>query len=1087
MAGNKLSFSIALNLLTNSFKNGANSAIASLKNMQMRVLGMAAAFGAGGFALRDITSRLITMARETNQARVTLKNISASTVEYTSNLNYLMNAAKVYGQDLNTLTINFARFSAAGTAAGMALEEQKKIFTSMTKATTSFGLSGEEANLTFMALQQMMSKGKISSEELRRQMGERMPIAMEAMARAAGVSITELDKLLKNGQLISKDILPKFAEELSNLVGDVNLDNIETSVNRLRTEFTYLTESLKIGDFFKKIVDGARGMFESIRSGTSSLVALVIGLLAGKLAQSIFGFYMKLNATRISFGKRVEIAESQMLLATQKRVAAEVALEEAKNAKLTALAGERVRANRAFNIAETNLAKAQAREQVAAATLATAQTNAMASGSATGIKGFFQTIRLGAIKAGIAIKTMIASFAPMIIITGVVSIIAKFVQLRQEANRIKNIFSEYKKELEAVDGGKEVQILQTSLAVLNNKKSTAEEIKRAQSTINSLLGDEIKNQGDINAIVAARIKLIEATAKANYQSNKLAEVEGRMKELKDKNKNIDLSNTNRNFVSVIGRPTSMYGGAYGQPTQTVIPKDAREYQALERVQKDLKEGIAEAVKAGLYTTSSTNVDSSGSVSSGGGGGDKETDLQKAKRKYAESLIENANRLAADNITQEEYTKNVSDAAQEASIAIAGLMGALAKTDDVYNDALEKIIPSLTELEKVQKEYNENVSKLGNLMFNGVISNEEYQDELQKLKDSTRRAAGVLNNIGDEGIKFINSLQGAYTPPGKEERDTFFDYKKTEIDKQKEQLKIEQTYLDELKKSGEKAKLQIEETEKAINDLEISIKNLEKESDLKELRVSISSLKSSLLDNIVNFADNIPSKLDQITKAFTRMKDAMSDTDSSAWEKIVSTVNALTTTVSGIHSLYKGYQELVGIIESLIKAKATEAIITGVSSNAKMLDASASDMVAASGAKQVASSGAVSAANAVESASEVVKASAKTWSAHAWIPFVGVGLAAAGIGFMVGRMTAAKNSIPKYASGGIVGGSNHQGDNVLARVNSGEMILNKAQQSNLFQLANNPQRKVSKDTIKLKIEGRDLVAILNQEQKINNRR
>jgi tape measure domain-containing protein len=45
------------------------------------------------------------------------------------------------------------------------------------------------------------------------------------------------------------------------------------------------------------------------------------------------------------------------------------------------------------------------------------------------------------------------------------------------------------------------------------------------------------------------------------------------------------------------------------------------------------------------------------------------------------------------------------------------------------------------------------------------------------------------------------------------------------------------------------------------------------------------------------------------------------------------------------------------------------------------------------------------------------------------------------------------SLPKFASGGIVGGNNTSGDQLIARVNSGEMILNKAQQANLFDMIN----------------------------------
>lgn len=40
------------------------------------------------------------------------------------------------------------------------------------------------------------------------------------------------------------------------------------------------------------------------------------------------------------------------------------------------------------------------------------------------------------------------------------------------------------------------------------------------------------------------------------------------------------------------------------------------------------------------------------------------------------------------------------------------------------------------------------------------------------------------------------------------------------------------------------------------------------------------------------------------------------------------------------------------------------------------------------------------------------------------------------------------NLPKFATGGIVGGNSCTGDNVLARVNSGGLILNASQQKNL---------------------------------------
>ena len=70
-------------------------------------------------------------------------------------------------------------------------------------------------------------------------------------------------------------------------------------------------------------------------------------------------------------------------------------------------------------------------------------------------------------------------------------------------------------------------------------------------------------------------------------------------------------------------------------------------------------------------------------------------------------------------------------------------------------------------------------------------------------------------------------------------------------------------------------------------------------------------------------------------------------------------------------------------------------------------------------------------------------------AHAGIPFVGIALGLAGVAAII----AAVSSMPKYATGGIVPGTSFTGDKVPALLNSGEMILNGSQQSNLFRMLN----------------------------------
>lgn len=81
---------------------------------------------------------------------------------------------------------------------------------------------------------------------------------------------------------------------------------------------------------------------------------------------------------------------------------------------------------------------------------------------------------------------------------------------------------------------------------------------------------------------------------------------------------------------------------------------------------------------------------------------------------------------------------------------------------------------------------------------------------------------------------------------------------------------------------------------------------------------------------------------------------------------------------------------------------------------------------------------------------------------------------------IASLIAAVSSIPKFATGGIVGGSSLVGDNILVGVNSGEMILNKRQQANLFNLLDGKYTGNSSgnQNVKFTISGKDLVATLN---------
>lgn len=116
--------------------------------------------------------------------------------------------------------------------------------------------------------------------------------------------------------------------------------------------------------------------------------------------------------------------------------------------------------------------------------------------------------------------------------------------------------------------------------------------------------------------------------------------------------------------------------------------------------------------------------------------------------------------------------------------------------------------------------------------------------------------------------------------------------------------------------------------------------------------------------------------------------------------------------------------------------------------------------------------AASKAKATAQAEEAVTGAAASKS---FIPFAGPLMAVAAIASVV----AAIASAPKFAGGGIVPGTSFGGDKVLARLNSGEMVLNKAQQARLFSKLERPDSPGGGGRVEFKIKGEELVGVLDR--------
>lgn len=155
-------------------------------------------------------------------------------------LEFVRQTSMELGQEFYSSAEAAKTFFAAGQ--GTSLSGQlNQIYTGFSKAGAALALSSDDMQGIFLALGQSMSKGKVQAEELRGQIGERLPGAFQIAAKAMGVSTAELDKMMADGKLLTDDLLPKMAQALDDRYGkaaESAADTVQAAINRMSTAWT---------------------------------------------------------------------------------------------------------------------------------------------------------------------------------------------------------------------------------------------------------------------------------------------------------------------------------------------------------------------------------------------------------------------------------------------------------------------------------------------------------------------------------------------------------------------------------------------------------------------------------------------------------------------------------------------------------------------------------------------------------------------------------------------------------------------------------------------------------------------------------
>lgn len=437
-------------------------------------------------------------------------------------------------------------------------------------------------------------------------------------------------------------------------------------------------------------------------------------------------------------------------------------------------------------------------------------------------------------------------------------------------------------------------------------------------------------------------------------------------------------------------------------------------------------------------------------------------VEEAEKKYATTIKGYQKQLEDEQIDEEEFREKKREAFVNLYNSLVNLYAEGNEGAGVaITDVLQKIRQhDIEDFQKTKQDYEKEINELQKDLKNGEIDDTEFDSE---MKDILENYVGdfewFAEKIGGEAQDFLKGIKKVAEyfnvkvnvndivqkpfenpfPDTLEEDYNFF--KKSDAEEYAESLKIfEAQYASYIEKLEKLQSLPITDTTtQAIEELNGKI------AAVKEKYANVKELQKSLADenNRVSFMNSMSSDYGTFKtqiEGIQNLINALGD----------SNLTTLTKMADGMGALGAG---------AIVAGQA----ISQLGANSKMAKVG----LIASAIGQV-----------IVGYSLAVSDAAKKLGWFGWIA-----ASLSGLGIVASTISQLKG----YNTGGIIEGNSIHGDKVLARVNSGEMVLNKRQQSNLFRQLNNATNNNNAvgNNVVFTIHGADLIgAIDNYNSKMN---
>lgn len=241
-------------------------------------LGKAFRFLAGFFVAKDILNSITAM----DSLNASFESLAGSAQAGKDEIRFLRQESNRLGLDFETIAKSYKGLFAAGQGAGLGVDFIRSLFGNVMQAGVALQSNKQSLAGALLAIEQMISKGKISMQELRQQLGNALPGAMQIAAKSMGVTTKQLEKMLSKG-MDSVTFLKAFNNELSKQYGNKwqkGAKSLQAELNRLNNAFFDLKVSMAEGGVISVLTSSIQALTASLKFLSENIKHVAFALSA---------------------------------------------------------------------------------------------------------------------------------------------------------------------------------------------------------------------------------------------------------------------------------------------------------------------------------------------------------------------------------------------------------------------------------------------------------------------------------------------------------------------------------------------------------------------------------------------------------------------------------------------------------------------------------------------------------------------------------------------------------------------------------------------------------------------------------------